>query len=58
MKHLSNDQEDSPIQYENSKSYVMKQGILLWIWWKVNGNWDINMIRISQLEVKPLYNKY
>ena len=21
-------------------SYAMKQGILLWIWWKVNGNWD------------------
>ena len=30
-------------------SYAMKQGILLWIWWKVNGNWDNNMIRISQL---------
>ena len=29
-------------------SYAMKQGILLWIWWKVNGNWDNNMIRISQ----------
>ena len=29
-------------------SYVMKWGILLWIWWKVNGNWDNNMIRISQ----------
>ena len=28
-------------------SYAMKQGIPLWIWWKVNGNWD-NMIRISQ----------
>ena len=26
---------------------AMKRGILLWIWWKVNGNWD-NMIRISQ----------
>ena len=29
-------------------SYVMKQSILLWIWWNVNGNWDNNMIRISQ----------
>ena len=26
--------------------YVMKQGILFWIWWKVNRNWG-NMIRIS-----------
>ena len=25
----------------------MKQGILLWIWWKVNGNWDNNFILIS-----------
>ena len=30
------------------KSHVMKQSILLWIRWKVNGNWDSNMIRISQ----------
>ena len=29
-------------------SYARKQGILLWIWWKVNGNWDNSMIRISQ----------
>ena len=29
-------------------SYVMKQGIPLWIWWKVNGNWDNNLIRIFQ----------
>ena len=28
-------------------SYVIKPGILLRIWWKVNGNWD-KMIRISQ----------
>ena len=27
-------------------SYMMKWGIPLWIWWKVNGNRD-NMIRIS-----------
>ena len=26
---------------------AMKQGKLLWIWWKVNRNWN-NMIRISQ----------
>ena len=29
------------------KSNAMKQGNQLWIWWKVNRNWD-NMIRISQ----------
>ena len=29
-------------------SNAMKWGILLWIWWKVNGNWDKNMIRISE----------
>ena len=28
--------------------YVMKRGIQVWVWWKVNGNWDKNMIRISQ----------
>ena len=28
-------------------SYAMKRGIPLWIWWKINSNWD-NMIRISQ----------
>ena len=29
-------------------SYVMKRGILFWVYWKVNGKWDDNMIRISQ----------
>ena len=29
-------------------SYAIKWGIPLWIWWKVNGNWDNNMITISQ----------
>ena len=28
--------------------YAMKQGITFWIWQKVHGNWDSNMIRISQ----------
>ena len=27
-------------------SYVMKRCIPFWVWWKVNGNWDSNMIRI------------
>ena len=29
-------------------SYAMNQGILLWLYWQVNGNWDNNMITISQ----------
>ena len=29
-------------------SYAVKWGIQLWFWQKVNGNWDSNMIRISQ----------
>ena len=37
-----------PISIRIVVSYVMKQDIPLWIWWKVNGNWDNNMIRISQ----------
>ena len=28
--------------------YAMKHGILFWVCWKVNGNWDNNIIRISQ----------
>ena len=36
-----------PISTRIVISYVMKWGIPLTIWWKVNGNWD-NMIRISQ----------
>ena len=28
-------------------SYAMKQGIPFWVSWKVNGNWDNNMVRIS-----------
>ena len=37
-----------PISTRIVISYAMKWGILLWISWKVNGNWDNNMIRISQ----------
>ena len=29
-------------------SYTMKWSILFLVYWKVNGNWDYNMIRISQ----------
>ena len=37
-----------PISTRIGISYAMKQGFPLWIWWKVNGNWDINMIRIPK----------
>ena len=36
-----------PISTNRVINYVMKQGILFCIYWKVNGNWD-NMIRIPQ----------
>ena len=26
-------------------NYAVKRGILLWVWWKFNGNWDKKMIR-------------
>ena len=29
-------------------SHAMKRGILFWVYGKVNGNWNNNMIRISQ----------
>ena len=29
-------------------SYVIKQGIPFWVCWKIKGNWDKNMFRISQ----------
>ena len=37
-----------PIRTRIVISYAMKWSTLLWIWWKVIGNWDTNMIRISQ----------
>ena len=37
-----------PISARIVISYAMKRGIALWVWRKVNGNWDNNMIRISQ----------
>ena len=37
-----------PIVTRTSISNAMKRGIPLWIWWKANGNWDNNMIRIFQ----------
>ena len=29
-------------------SYKVKWGVLFWVYWKVNGNWDNKMIRILQ----------
>ena len=36
-----------PISRRMVISNAMKQDISLWIWWKVNGNWDNYMGRIS-----------
>ena len=40
-----------PISTRISKRNAMKQGIPLWTRWKVSGNWDNSMIRISQWRV-------
>ena len=37
-----------PISTRIVISYAMKQGILVWVYCKFNGNWDNNMIKISQ----------
>ena len=37
-----------PISTRIVISNEVKWGILFWVWWKVNGNWDDNMIRTSQ----------
>ena len=37
-----------PISMRIVISYAVKWGILFWVYWKVNGNWDNNMIRILQ----------
>ena len=37
-----------PISMRIGISYVMKWGIPFWVWQKIHGNWDTNMIRISQ----------
>ena len=37
-----------PIRTWIAISHTMKQGILIWVYWKVIGKWDNNMIRISQ----------
>ena len=37
-----------PINKRIVISHVMKWGIWFWVWWKVDGNWDSNMIKIFQ----------
>ena len=37
-----------PISTRIVISYAMKWGILFWVFWKVNGHWDNNIIRNSQ----------
>ena len=37
-----------PIHTRIVVNWTMKSGIPLWVWKKVNGNWDNNMTRISQ----------
>ena len=39
-------------------SSAMKRGVPFWIWRKVNGNWDNNMIWIYQRRKNPLQNIY
>ena len=48
MEHLPNDLEDHPIQHKIRHKLYNETEHLLWIWWKVNGNWYNNMITISQ----------
>ena len=37
-----------PISMRIVITYAMKRGILFLVYWKVSGNWDNNMIKISQ----------
>ena len=37
-----------PISKKTVISYAMEQDLPFWVYWKVNRNWDNNMIRISQ----------
>ena len=39
----------TPITTRIVISYTMKRDILFWLWKKVNGNWNNNIVRISQM---------
>ena len=49
-----NDHKDHPNQHKNSHNQCNETGHPLWIWWKVNGNWGNNMIRIGKAIVKQI----
>ena len=48
IEHLSIDHEDRHNQHKNSNKLCDETGFHMMEWWKVNRNWDKNMIRISQ----------
>ena len=48
MEHLSNDHEVHPTLHENNPKLYNEKGHSNWIWKKGNGNWDKNMVRLSQ----------
>ena len=46
-----------PISTSIVISYVMKRGMPLWIWWKVNGNWDNIVEQILASEVRNKFKR-
>ena len=48
----------TPISTRIVISYAMKWSILFWVYWKVNGNWDNKLIRISQWRESQLMLHY
>ena len=40
-----------PISMRIVIMYVMKRGVLIWVWWKVNQNWCNHIIKISYAEI-------
>ena len=46
-----------PISTRIVLRYAVKWGIPLWIWWKVNENWDSSIIRISQFVSRDVSTK-
>ena len=43
---LSNHHKNHSNQHKNSYKLCNEMEILLWVWWKVNGNWKTNMITL------------
>ena len=50
MEHLSNHHEDHPNQHENSHKLCNEMDIPFSVYWKVNWNWENNMIRVLASE--------